>query len=391
MSVRAGTELKAGVACARCVRRSWLLAELSAVLDRNCRADGRLSELLALEDSELIGALGGRRRAELKRRHRGFRAQELASADGIAAICHHDHSYPRALRQRGSPCLLHVQGGLGRLRILASEPLVAILGTSRPTDYGRRIAHSLARELSASGVTLVTERTAGIAFAAQQGSLAVEGATITISGDGLGVPASKERRDTYARLAARGCAVSELPANARGRAWGVAAGVRIAAALGGVTVIVGAEDSPRELRGASIARELGRPVMALPGPVDSRASTGCHVLLRDGARLVRDATDVLDLLYGVDHLPAGTRPPSGALPSLAPELREILAQVSAGLDTPGKLMAAVGGDEAGSLFHALSELELLGLLGRSDGGRYVAGETGRRRVAALGLGGQMES
>lgn len=393
----ARSEPKAGGACAECLRRSWLLAELSAVLDRNCRADGRLLDLLALDDLDLIAALGGRRRAELELRHSRFRAQESGTTGGVAAICRHDRGYPDALRGPGSPRLLHVRGGLRRLRKLTSGPLVAILGTAHATDYGTRVAHRLARELAASGVAIITEHTAGTALAVQQGALAVDGATISICGDGLGVPGAKDRRDTYAQLTAAGCAVSELPGDVRGRTWGSAAGVRIAAALGAVTVVVEAQESVRELRGAGLARGLGRSVAALPGPVDSRTSAGCHVLLRDGARLVRDAGDVLDLLYGVDRPPPLVQPPREEAPrgvarlGLAAELREVMEQVSAGFDTPGKLAAAARGGDPGALLHALSRLELLGLLGRGAGGKYVVRGADSRRASALGLCGQMES
>jgi DNA processing protein len=390
------TESEPNRACAKCLRRSWLLAELSAVLDRNCRASGRLFELLALEDMELIAALGGRRRSELRRRHRRFQVRELGSIDGVRTICCHHEAYPSALRDPTAPRLLHVRGGLARLGKLTRGPLVTILGTTRASDYGMRMTRRLARELSASGVTIVAEWTAGIALAALDGALAVSGATISISGDGLGVPPAKGRADTYARLGPFSCTVSELPCHARGRMWGVAAGARIAAALGAVTVIVEAEDRERDLRGASIARELGRPVAALPGQLDSRHSTGAHVLLREGARLVRDAADVLDLMYGVDRLPPAPQPPSdepsGSAPGgLARELREVLEQVIAGLDTPGKLVAGGRGGDPGALLHALSQLELLGLLGRGAGGRYVVRQAHRQRAPALGLGGQMES
>jgi DNA processing protein len=132
-------------------------------------------------------------------------------------------------------------------------------------------------------------------------------------------------------------------------------------------VVVEADESPRELAGASIARSLGRTVAALPGRVTSPASRGTNALLMAGARLIRGPQDVLELLS------AGPRSASisqhDTVERLDPRLAKIFESVGAGSDTPGKLVGAA--DDAGEVLLALSELELLGLLARGDGGRYV--------------------
>jgi DNA processing protein len=132
-------------------------------------------------------------------------------------------------------------------------------------------------------------------------------------------------------------------------------------------VVVEADECPRELAGASIARSLGRTVAAVPGRVTSPGARGTNALLMAGARLVRGAQDVLELLS------AGSRSASisehDVLERLDPRLAKILESVGAGSDTPGKLAGAA--DDAGEVLLALSELELLGLLTRGDGGRYV--------------------
>jgi len=352
--------------------------ELSPVLDRSCRADGRLFELLALEDERLIQALGGRRREELRRRWSRFRERDIELAPRTSAICVHDERYPRTLRGSGPPCLLHVSGGLERLQALTREPAVALLGTPSASDYGIETARELARALAASGAVVVMERRAGIALAAQVGVLEAGGAAVLVSGDGLGVPAPKSRLSTYARLAPGACTVSELPGWTSGRGWGPMAGVRIAVGLAAVTLIVEAEDRPGDLRGASLARTLGRRLAALPGPVGSPSSAGCHGLLRDGARLVRGASDVLDLLYGIDGSRFGGRVPSGALPRLRPALRALLMRVAGGANTLGELTAEA--PDRAAVLRDLGELELAGLLGRGDGGRYVVGEAGPQRA-----------
>jgi DNA processing protein len=366
-------------ACARCLRRSWLLGELSAVLDYNSRADGRLLALLALEDEELIAALGGRRRAELRRRHTEFAEQSPASADGIVPVCRHDGRYPRGVLHPGAPHLLYVTGGLDRLCALTRQPVAAFLGCSRPTDYGLELARELGRGLGASGVTVAAGRSGGIARAALGGALEAKGPTLTVAGDGLGVAVARSGGAPGELLERRGCTIAELPHDVRGRRWGANAAERIVASLADVAIVVESEESPRTLAAARLAAGLGKTLVACPGRVSSRASSGSHLLIREGATLVRDAADVLDLLYGVGS-PAATAArdtagrnghEAGPLPApLSAKLCAVLEQVGAGVDTPGKLTA--GSADDGELLQALGELESIGLLRRGDGGRYLA-------------------
>jgi DNA processing protein len=371
-------------ACADCLRRSWLLGELSPVLDLNCRADGRLFELLALDDETLIHALGGRRRAELQRRYACFQADRFARRPEVTELCVHDARYPREPKAAGVASALHIAGGLDRLHELTLRPVVAIVGTRRASDYGRAMAGDLARGLSACGVTVAAPRHGGVAAAALTGALGGNGETVTIAGSGLGMATTARRRATCAQLRNGGCVASELPWGVNGRRWGPASAERLLAALATVTLVVEAHESPRELAAAWFARSLDRPVAAVPGRVTSPGSAGCHALLRDGARLVRGAADVLDLLYDAGR-PAPARAPGTTtareagedpIAELEPRLRRMLERVGAGADTPGKLAEEQA--DAGEVLRALSELELLGLLSRGDGGRYVVRASVRR-------------
>jgi DNA processing protein len=392
----------ASSACTPCLRRSWLLGELSGVLDCNSRDDGRLFALLALGDEELIAALGGRRREQLRRRYAGFHVQHQ-DAGGVAAICRHDRRYPAGLLHPAAPAMLHTTGGLERLRALTARPVAAFLGCSRASDYGLELARGLGRGLGASGGTVVSSCGGGVARAALSGALQANGATLAVAGDGLGVAAPAPRRAWRERVEQRGCAIGELPRDVRGRRWGANAAERIVASLADVAIVVEAEESPRALAAARLARELGKTLAACPGLVSSRASAGSHALLREGARLVSDAADVLDLLYGVDAPAAaaggdperrgrGWSPPPPRLPApprLSARLRSVLEQVGAGVDTPGKL--AAGAAEGGELLQALGELESLGLLRRGDGGRYLVCEARRWHAVRYGARAQMES
>ena len=333
----------------------------------------RLLELLALSDSQLLQALAGRRTARLQARYENFRTDELPHDPQLQSICRHRRGYPRSLNGPAAPPMLHVAGGAARLAELTAAPVVTILGSRTASDYGVQMARSLARGLAASGVTVAASLTDGTPVAAHAGALEAGGNCLAVMGSGLGVSCSPRRRTLYERVTRDGCAVSELLHDCVGRRWGLVASERILAELPCVAIVVEADASPRELAAARNAQALGRTVAAIPGRVTSPLSRGTNTLLRDGASLVRGPEDVLDLLHTAGARQAGEQAftPAGttARHHLRAELRAVLERVGAGCDTPDDLSR--GGVELSEALLALSELELMGLLVRGDGGRYL--------------------
>jgi DNA processing protein len=367
-------------ACGECLRRSWLLAMLSARLSYHARDRRRLLALLALGDEELIQAIGGRRRRELRERHARFTQEDLRWSLGAQAICRHHPGYPRGLGLAGdrAPRMLFLAGVAQRLEELGTQPTVAIVGSRRATDYGMEMARSLARGLAASGVTVAGGLSDGITVAAQEGALEADGKTLAVMDGGLDVACPARRRALYRRLRATSCIVAELPCGCSPRRWCYTARERIVAGLAQLTIVVEADDDPGELLGARVAKALGRGVAAVPGRVTSPVSRGTHALLMAGAPLVRGPGDVLELLYegnpprGQDSTTRRTYETPKPT-ELEPRLKETLELVGIGKDTPAKLTA--GSADAGEALLALSELELMGLLTRGDGGRYVPRES----------------
>ncbi len=361
-------------ACTICRRRSWLLSALGPSLDYCARDRDRLSALLSLNDRALVQAVGGRRRAELSACLDAFVPADACPPEDAESVCIHRRGYPAALRGiPWSPRALNVAGATARLTELTSAPGVAIVGSPRASDYGVEMARSMGRGLAASGVTVVGALSDGIAVGALSGSLDGGKSALAVVGHGLGVCRPARRRPLLARVVRSGCAVSELPHDCPGRRWGAVAAERIIVGIASLVVVVEAENRPGELALAGVAKALGRPVAAIPGRLTSPLSSGTHALLREDATLVRGVEDVLDLLHdapGADsaHLDASSDPPARR-PELEPGLASILAQVGAGRDTPDALTRP--GVDAEELLLALSELELLGLLKRGDGGRYV--------------------
>jgi DNA processing protein len=360
-------------ACVRCRRRSWLLGALNGRLEYVGRSPTRLAALLALSDEQLIAAVGGSESVQLRRDYARLDPERLTPPQGVRQICCHDRGFPQALgRAPGTPRLLHVAGGLERLRKLLAEPAVAIVGARAASDYGMEVAHGLARGLATSGITVVSGLAEGVATAAHEGALAVGGPTVTVSAGGVDVCHPASRRGLHHRVCAAGCALAELPCGQRPRSWCHTARARIVVALARMVVVVEAGECPGDLLHARLARDTGKILAAVPSRVTSPLSSGPHALLRDGAHLIRDAQDVLDAVYGVDERAptARQRPAASGSATLAPDLRALLDEVAAGRDTVARLLAA-GASERETLI-GLARLECSGAVVRGDAGRYVA-------------------
>jgi DNA processing protein len=386
-------------ACAGCLRRTWLVGRLAGRIELARHAGrgagtGALRELLALPDARLLAALGGQERHRIARELERVEPAELLAAcarAGLVAVCRHDPDYPARLGHLDdAPAVLHVtRAGAGRLAQMVGGTLdtgpdaVAIVGTRRASAEGLEIARALGRGLAAAGVTVVSGMALGADSAAHAGALEAGGATVAVLACGADVPYPPSKRTLYARIARAGCAVSELPPGFGPYRWCFPARNRIIAALAQMTVVVEAAERSGSLITAELAADLGREVGAVPGPVTSWRAAGTNALLRDGATLVRDARDALDAIVGVEGEAATSAAPAGSgraarpdpaagrhrAAGLEPRLADLLDAVEAGRDTVAAL--AVHPAEAGAIVAGLTELELLGLLRRATGGRYV--------------------
>ncbi len=351
--------------CPKCARRQWLLGVLSTRLDFCARDPARFWRLLELADVDLIDAVGGRRRAALYAAWEQWEPRDIDSREDVESICRHHRAYPPRLRQNMlAPHALSVHGGLIRFADISEEAVVAIVGTRRASDYGMEIARELARGLAASGVTVASGLSEGIAVAVHSGALEAAGMTFTVLAGGLDRCYPAWCRSLYRRVIVDGCAISEAPRNLPPRFWSELARARILALLAELVIVVEAEERPLELACAHLAQELGKPVAAVPGRLNSPASRGSNSLLMRGAQLIRGPQDALDLLHGI-----GTRTVPEPVVEIEPQLQRVLDRVGSGEDTLAKLTAR--GSESDGIAQALVELELRGLLLRGDGSRYV--------------------
>jgi DNA processing protein len=386
--------------CEACRWRSELVTCLGARIEIRHYDPARLAAALALPEPELMAALGVRDTREIRERcERSLTARRALTAGraSVLSLCRHDPRWPlprSAARSWGAPAVLHVFGNASALEAVSACRAVAIVGTSRATDYGREVARAFGRELAQSGLAVLSGLGEGIAAAAHAGALEAGGPTLTAMPGGVDVCSPAGARALYSEIVASGCAISELPCGMRPRRWCYPARSRLIAGLATVVVVVEAEDRPSDLSLARFARDLGRGVAAVPGRITSPASRGTHELLAEGARLVRCTQDILDMLAAQapagppvgGRAPAPKQAPPGAAPpavaSSAPralddELGALLADVRGGADTPERLRTK--GRSPQQTLAGLARLELAGALRRGDGGRYVP------TVAASGM------
>lgn len=283
--------------------------------------------------------------------------RERLAAAGLRWVSRNDVRFPSRLRSiHDPPCGLFVRGA-GDLAIL-EQPMVAIVGARACSAYGAEVAASLAGNLAAAGVVVVSGLARGIDAAAHRGALD-RGRTVAVLGCGIDRDYPRTHAQLATRVATTGLILSEYAPGVEPAPWRFPARNRIVAGLARVAVVVEARERSGALITADLALDEGREVMAVPGEITSQLSHGTNALLRLGATPVTCADDVLEAL-GIEPAPQATAP------SLAPRLAAVHAAV---LDTPSGVdeLARRTGLTAAQIAAALAELELLGLIGASAG------------------------
>ncbi|XZE53819.1 DNA-processing protein DprA [Planctomycetaceae bacterium SH139] len=223
-------------------------------------------------------------------------AQEVVKwCDGnrVEIVTHDEKAYPQSLTSLpDAPPVLFVRGEIQPTDSLA----IAIVGSRHATNYGIREAGRIARELARAGVTIVSGLARGIDAAAHRGALDVGGRTIAVLGGGLGRLYPPEHAELAESVSGSGALLSEYPPLSQPRGSMFPQRNRLISGLSLGVLVIEAADRSGSLITARHAGEQGREVFALPGPVNSRVSKGCHRLIRDGAQLVTCGDDILEHL-----------------------------------------------------------------------------------------------
>jgi len=312
------------------------------------------------------------RRRWLPRAHTRAVSEALRGASEVGArlLLPGDSEWPAGLDDLGdhAPSLLWVRGDVAQL---ATRERVSIVGARAATAYGDSIAAEFAGDLAASGVLIVSGGAYGIDGAAHRAALGVGGGTVAFLAGGVDRAYPAGHQQLFARIQATGAIVSELPCGAAPTKWRFLSRNRLIAALGMATVVVEAGWRSGSLNTAGHAAALGRPLGAVPGPVTSAASAGCHRLLREyDARCVTSAAEVREML-GID-LEIGAR--TGGEARTDPDQLRLLDAMSARTARTSTELARISG---------LSDDRVRALLGLlSLDAQVVQHETGWRLGAA---------
>ena len=351
---------------------AWVSLQLSGIAPRPLaqmlRALGTPEAVLAATPAQrraAVSAPAGRTVVAAPDPERMARTLAWLAQPDASLVAWDDADYPRALLEIGdAPPAFYC---LGRRDLVARSSL-AIVGSRNATPQGCADAEAFAGALAASGLTIVSGLALGIDAAAHRGALAQPGSSVAVVGTGLDRVYPARNRDLAHELAARGALISEfapgtppLPANFPRRN-------RLISGLARGVLVVEATLSSGSLITARFAGEQGREVFALPGSIHSPFSKGCHRLIRDGAKLVETAQDILDELE---------------FPAVAPATAATVANGD-GRDRAGAaVLAALGhapvdvdtvvarcGESAATVLATLTTLELDGLAASLPGGLW---------------------
>jgi DNA processing protein len=290
---------------------------------------------------------------------------ERMVAIGARLVALDDPEYPPLLRElRDAPLYLIAKGACS-----LAGPAVAIVGARRATSYGIGIAHRLAEGLAYAGVTVVSGLARGIDGAAHEGALAARGCTIAVLGSGIDVIYPREHLGLAERVAGTGVLLSERPLGTAPLAANFPARNRILAGMTQGTVVIEAAERSGSLITARLANESGREVFAVPGSIDSPLSFGAHLLIREGATLVRDVEDVLEQIAPALHargLETGARVAGRATPEAGATHERILELLLGGAVSVDELIRS-SGRLVPEILASVLDLELRGVVRQLPG------------------------
>ena len=295
----------------------------------------------------------------------------LQQADDRRVATLGDAGYPPALLNiEDPPLMLYMMGRLGRSSPAATQDMannLAIVGSRNPTPQGEANARQFAKALSGAGLCIVSGRARGIDGAAHDGALLAGGQTIAVVGTGLDRVYPKRHLALAHRIAQQGLLISEFPLGTPPLTGNFPKRNRIISGLSRGTLVVEAALQSGSLITARLAAEQGKEVFAIPGSIHSPQSRGCHALIKQGAKLVEVAQDILEEL----NLPQPGAATSRHTPGQTVDDAEDPLMAALGFDAVSldALQARTGLDTA-RLQADLLELELNGQVTRLPGGLF---------------------
>jgi DNA processing protein len=296
---------------------------------------------------------------------------DQANQKGYKIITLADSLYPPLLREiPDPPPFLYVSGSLD-----GSPKNIAVVGSRNPTAYGISNTEKLCADLSAYGINIVSGMAVGIDTAAHQGALAGKGKTVAVLGSGFNRIYPSQNLRLFERISAEGAVISEFRLNSEPEAHHFPIRNRVISGMSMGTVVVEATRKSGSLITARLAAEQNREVFAVPGSIQSFKSTGTHALIKQGAKLVENAQDVIEELVAYLDRPdlpedGAPNPDVGRQPALPPEEQAVynnLGPYPEHIDTIIRRTHI----ESGKLLSLLLQLELKGIVQQLPG-KYFA-------------------
>ena len=327
-------------------------------------------------DSETLHKLGLSRKAIDALQHPDASAitrdLEWQDKPGNRIMTCHDPDYPVLLSQLESPPpLLYIHGQTSIL----SEPLLAMVGSRNPSASGVRTATDFARHLSAAGLVISSGLALGIDAACHQGALDAGMPTVAVMGTGLDRVYPARHRDLARQIAEQGALVSEFPIGTAPRAENFPRRNRIISGMSLGTLVVEAAIRSGSLITARYAGDQGREVFAIPGSIHNPLARGCHHLIRQGAKLVETAQDVMDELgmladscYQADPATLDTEAADKPL-KLDPDYQQLIDFIGFDSTSIDQLVCSSGLTPA-EVSSMLLQLEMSGYIASNHGGTY---------------------
>lgn len=330
--------------------------------------------VLTASETELLQIEGvtGRLIAAL-RRHAlpdwAKRDLDLAARKGYRIITQIDPDYPSLLRQiPDPPPFFYLYGHLSPEKFN-----IAMVGSRRATQYGLTAANRLSYDLASQSVVIVSGMARGIDTAAHKGALSAQGETIAVLGSGLEKIYPPENKNLFHQIATQGAVISEFPLLADPEPYHFPIRNRLISGISHGTVVIEAGQKSGSLITARLAAEQNREVFAVPGNIHSHRSTGAHALIKQGAKLVEKADDILEEFNiqisvknnGSIMLPKKTQPEI----ALSPEEQFLLNYLEPYPIHMDELIRKIGMD-SGKLASLLLQLEIKGVVTQAPGNYF---------------------
>jgi len=287
-----------------------------------------------------------------------------------------DNDYPRLLLEIPSPPpVLYYRGIVQPQENLGLRPMVSIVGTREPSEYGKRWTRKISTALTQHGFTIISGMAEGIDTEAHRGCLAAGGRTVAVFGTGVDMIYPPRNQPLYEEIQKQGLLLSEYPAGTRPNRANFPQRNRIIAGLSRAVLVMEAPSKSGALITAYFANDFCRDVYVLPGSLDNHKSLGCLGLLSRGANVILNEGHLLEMLGAIPQLDSAVQLPlfTPAQPATLPQLEPELAQVLQALPPepiPFDLIMQQVGLTASSVSSALLQLELLGLVSQLPGMRY---------------------